>query len=153
MPNVAGSMVVPGPRRGAVVGCEPVVLGWLVVEVSKSSPYSVSSGQVRCASVAQDPAEHMRVLTQHHPNADRISMGRVQREGEPVQEIRAAVTVIIPPDVRHWHGSAADKLFAHLAMSELNDKGQGTAWFEHVLEEDYNAAPAPVTWGAGWITF
>jgi hypothetical protein len=30
-------------------------------------------------------------------------------------------------------------------MSELNDKGEGTAWFEHVSDEDYNAPPAPVT--------
>jgi hypothetical protein len=30
-------------------------------------------------------------------------------------------------------------------MSELNDKGEGTAWFEHVSDEDYNARPAPVT--------
>src|ERR1700688_4862390 len=29
--------------------------------------------------------------------------GRVQREGEQVQEIRGGDTVIIPPDVRHWH--------------------------------------------------
>jgi len=71
--------------------------------------------------------------------------GRVQREGEQVQEIRAGDTVIIPPDTRHWHGSAPGKLFAHLAMSELNDKGEGTSWFEHVSEEDYNATAAPVT--------
>jgi hypothetical protein len=30
-------------------------------------------------------------------------------------------------------------------MSELNDKGEGTAWFDHVSDEDYNAVPAPVT--------
>jgi len=70
---------------------------------------------------------------------------RVQREGERVQEIRAGDTVIIPPDVRHWHGAAPDKLFSHLAMSELNDKGEGTAWFEHVSDADYRAEPAPVS--------
>src|SRR5579862_8813779 len=36
--------------------------------------------------------------------------GRVQREGEQLQEIRPGDTVIIPPDVRHWHGAAPDKL-------------------------------------------
>ncbi len=71
--------------------------------------------------------------------------GRVQREGEPVQEIRAGDTVIIPPNVRHWHGAAPNKLFSHLAMSEQNDKGEGTSWFEHVADADYNAAPAPVS--------
>jgi quercetin dioxygenase-like cupin family protein len=71
--------------------------------------------------------------------------GRVQRDGELVQEIRPGDTVIIPPDVRHWHGAAPDKLFSHLAMSETNDKGEGTAWFEHVSDGDYQATPAPVT--------
>lgn len=70
--------------------------------------------------------------------------GRVQREGEQVQEIRAGDTVVIPPNTRHWHGAAPGKLFAHLAMSELNDRGEGTAWFEHVTDADYEAEPAPV---------
>jgi quercetin dioxygenase-like cupin family protein len=71
--------------------------------------------------------------------------GRVQFEGGPVQELRPGDTVQIPPDTRHWHGAAPDKLFAHLAMSELNDKGEGTRWFEKVSDTDYNKAPAPVT--------
>ena len=71
--------------------------------------------------------------------------GRVQREGEQVQEIRAGDTVIIPPNTRHWHGSAPGKLFSHLAMSELNDKGEGTSWFEHVSDADYGATPAPIS--------
>jgi quercetin dioxygenase-like cupin family protein len=71
--------------------------------------------------------------------------GRIQFEGQQVQEIRAGDTVIIPPSTRHWHGAAPDKLFSHLAMSEQTDKGEGTAWFEHVSDSDYNAAPAPVT--------
>lgn len=70
--------------------------------------------------------------------------GRVQREGEPVQELRPGDVVVIPPDVRHWHGAAPDRLFSHLAMSELNDRGEGTAWFEHVSDKDYTAKPAPI---------
>ena len=69
---------------------------------------------------------------------------RVQFEGQPVQELHPGDTVMIPPDTRHWHGAAPDKLFSHLAMSEQNDKGEGTAWFEHVADADYSKAPAPV---------
>jgi len=71
-------------------------------------------------------------------------VGRVQFEGQPVQELHPGDTVIIPPDTRHWHGAAPDRLFSHLAMSELNDKGEGTAWFEHVSDADYGKPPAPV---------
>jgi quercetin dioxygenase-like cupin family protein len=70
--------------------------------------------------------------------------GRVQREGEKVQELRPGDVVLIPPDVRHWHGAAPDRLFSHLAMSELNDRGEGTAWFEHVSDADYTATPATI---------
>ena len=45
--------------------------------------------------------------------------GRIQREGEQVQEIRAGDTVIIPPGVRHWHGAAPDTLFSHLAFPNM----------------------------------
>ena len=71
--------------------------------------------------------------------------GRVQFEGQQVQELRPGDTVMIPPNTRHWHGSAPDKLFAHLAMSETTDTGEGTAWFEKVSDGDYNKAPAPIT--------
>jgi quercetin dioxygenase-like cupin family protein len=71
-------------------------------------------------------------------------VGRVQREGEPVQELHPGDTVMIPPDVRHWHGAAPDRLFAHLAMSEITEAGAGTAWFEKVSDTDYTRVPAPI---------
>jgi len=69
-------------------------------------------------------------------------IGRVQREGEAVQALHPGDTVLIPPGVRHWHGAAPDRLFAHLTLSENGPKGEGTAWFEPVSEADYRAAPA-----------
>jgi len=53
-------------------------------------------------------------------------VGRYQLEGEPVQEIKPGDTVVIPPNARHWHGSAPDTMMVHLAMSETNDKGEAT---------------------------
>ena len=67
--------------------------------------------------------------------------GRVQQEGQPVQELQPGDTVIIPPDVRHWHGSAPGFLFAHLALSEVSDKGEGTVWLEAVADGDYTRKP------------
>ena len=69
-------------------------------------------------------------------------VGRYQLEGEPVQEIRPGDTVVIPPNRRHWHGSAPDTMMAHLAMSETDDKGQATTWLEPVSDEIYMTAPA-----------
>lgn len=68
--------------------------------------------------------------------------GRYQLEGEPVQEILPGDTVIIPPDVRHWHGAAPDRMMVHLALSESDDEGNATDWQEPVSDADYTAAPA-----------
>src|SRR5689334_1541766 len=46
-------------------------------------------------------------------------VGRVQFRGQPVQQLQPGDTVLIPPDTHHWHGAAPDRLFAHLAMSEV----------------------------------
>ena len=70
--------------------------------------------------------------------------GRVQRDGEAVQELHPGDTVVIPPDVRHWHGAAPDRLFAHLAMSEISDTGAGTEWLEKVSDADYLKPPARI---------
>ena len=68
-------------------------------------------------------------------------VGRLQLEGENVQELRPGDTGIIPCDTRHWHGAGPDHFFVHLAMTEIEDGGQGTVWFEHVSDEDYAAIP------------
>lgn len=71
-------------------------------------------------------------------------IGRVQLEGEQVQELHPGDTAVIPPNTRHWHGAAPDRLFIHLAMSEITDQGEGTQWFEKVSDEDYLKTTAPV---------
>jgi quercetin dioxygenase-like cupin family protein len=106
----------------------------------------VAPSRMRASVVTFTPGA--RTAWHSHPVGQTLfclsGAGRVQREGEQVQEIRAGDTVIIPPNTRHWHGSAPGKLFSHLAMSELNDKGEGTSWFEHVSDADYSAQPAPM---------
>ena len=69
-------------------------------------------------------------------------VGRYQLEGESVQEIMAGDTVVIPPNVRHWHGPAPGTMMCHLAMSETDDQGRATSWFEPVSDADYTKAPA-----------
>ena len=69
-------------------------------------------------------------------------VGRYQLEGQPVQEIRPGDTVVIPPNARHWHGSAPDTMMCHLAMSETDEKGQATTWLEPVSDADYSKMPA-----------
>lgn len=68
-------------------------------------------------------------------------VGRYQLEGHPVEEIRPGDTVVIPPNARHWHGAAPDKMMCHLALSESDDQGNATLWQEGVSDEDYTKSP------------
>lgn len=65
--------------------------------------------------------------------------GLVQKAGEPIQEIHPGDTVMIEPGARHWHGAAAGNTMVHLAMQEVDDKGVGVEWMEHVTDAEYNA--------------
>ena len=68
----------------------------------------------------------------------RICIGK----GSHPRAIYPGDTVMIPPNAMHWHGAAPDRLFAHLAMSELGEAGQGTQWGEPVSDTDYRRAVA-----------
>src|SRR5579863_10344988 len=64
-------------------------------------------------------------------------VGRICFKGEKPQVLNPGDTVVIPPDVLHWHGAAPDRLFAHLALSEAGEQGQGTSWGTHVTDAEY----------------
>lgn len=102
--------------------------------------------RMRATNVSFSPGA--RTAWHAHPVGQTLyvvsGVGRLQIEGENVQELRPGDTATIPPNTRHWHGAAANRFFVHLAMSEVDDQGGGTAWFEKVSDADYAAAPDPV---------
>lgn len=64
-------------------------------------------------------------------------VGRVQRDGGPVQEIRPGDVVWFPPGLTHWHGASPTVAMSHIAIQEhLNDKV--VDWMEKVSDEDYS---------------
>ncbi len=67
-----------------------------------------------------------------------VGTGRVQRWGDPVDEIRHGDVVWIPPGQKHWHGAAPDSSMAHIAISEALD-GKAVDWMEKVSEAQYSA--------------
>lgn len=62
--------------------------------------------------------------------------GRVQLQGEPIQEIRPGDVVWIGPDEKHWHGAAPGTAMTHIAIVEEVDGGMST-WLEKVTDEEY----------------
>lgn len=67
-------------------------------------------------------------------------VGRVQREGGPVQEIRAGDVVEFAPGEKHWHGAGPDSEMEHIAAQEELD-GSFATWLEPVSDEDYLTKP------------
>lgn len=68
-------------------------------------------------------------------------VGRVQRWGGPVEEIRPGDVVRIPPNTKHWHGAAPNSAMTHIAIQEAQD-GKTVDWLEQVSDEQYRAGAA-----------
>ncbi len=103
--------------------------------------------RMRATSVSFTPGA--RTAWHTHPVGQTLYVlygsGRVQKEGERPIVLSPGDTVMIPPDVRHWHGAAPDRLFIHLALSEVTETGEGTVWLEKVSDADYAATAVDPT--------
>ena len=65
-------------------------------------------------------------------------VGRCQRAGGPVEEIRPGDVVWFPPGEKHWHGAAPETAMTHIAVQEGLD-GKYVDWLEPVSDADYGA--------------
>ncbi len=63
-------------------------------------------------------------------------MGRVQREGGAIEEIRPGDVVWFPAGEKHWHGASPETAMSHIAIQENLGEGPVT-WLEKVSDEDY----------------
>ena len=99
--------------------------------------------RIRAARVSFEPGA--RTNWHMHPLGQTLhvlsGVGRVQKLGEPVREIKAGDTVWIAPGEKHWHGAAPSTGMIHLAMQEHLD-GSVATWLEPVSDADYTAKPA-----------
>ena len=64
--------------------------------------------------------------------------GRVQRWGDPADEIRQGDVVWIPPGQKHWHGAAPNSSMTHIAVTEQLD-GKAVEWMEKVSDAQYDS--------------
>jgi quercetin dioxygenase-like cupin family protein len=60
----------------------------------------------------------------------------VQRDGGPIEEIRAGEIVSFEPWERHCHGASPTTAMTHIAIAEMLD-GKAVEWMEHVTDEQY----------------
>ena len=65
-------------------------------------------------------------------------LGRAQREGGSVEEIRPGDVVWFGPGEKHWHGASPTVAMTHIAIQEALG-GTVVEWMEHVSDADYGA--------------
>jgi quercetin dioxygenase-like cupin family protein len=98
--------------------------------------------RVRAARVSFAPGA--RTAWHTHPLGQTLhvlsGIGRVQRQGGPIREIRAGDNVWIAPNEVHWHGASPEFGMVHIAIQEALE-GVHVAWLDHVTDEQYNEIP------------
>lgn len=81
-----------------------------------------------------------RVSSGSHPLGQTLivtsGVGRAQRWGGPIEEIRPGDVVWFSPGEKHWHGAAPTTAMTHIAIQEKLD-GKPVDWLEHVTPEQY----------------
>lgn len=95
------------------------------------------------ASVTFEPGA--RTAWHTHPLGQTLivtaGLGRVQREGGPIEEIRPGDVVWFPAGEKHWHGASPATAMTHIAIQEKLD-GKVVDWMEHVTDEQYQGDAA-----------
>ncbi|MBY5702077.1 cupin domain-containing protein [Rhizobium leguminosarum] len=123
-------------------GSQPSAKGpadWFTGSVRVDPLFAVTSpARAAGASVTFEPGA--RTAWHTHPLGQTLIVtsgcGRVQREGGPVEEIRAGDVVLFAPGERHWHGASPTTGMTHIAIQEQLD-GKVVDWMEHVTDTQY----------------
>ena len=63
--------------------------------------------------------------------------GWYQEEGKEAVSLKQGMVIVIPPNVKHWHGAKKDSWFSHIAF-EVSGENISNEWCEPVTEEEYN---------------
>ena len=63
--------------------------------------------------------------------------GWYQEKGKAPQELKEGTVVVIPPNVKHWHGAKKDSWFSHIAL-EIPGEGTSNEWCEAVEDAIYD---------------
>lgn len=63
-------------------------------------------------------------------------LGYYQEAGKPAQKLKPGDVVVIPANVKHWHGAQPEAWFSHIAV-EVPGEDASTEWLEPVSDEEY----------------
>lgn len=101
---------------------------------------SFAPERVQGANVTFEPGA--RTAWHTHPLGQTLvivsGLGRVQRDGGPIEEVRPGDVVWFAPGEKHWHGASPSTAMTHTALQEVQD-GKVVDWMEKVTDEQYGS--------------
>ena len=126
-------------------GSQPSAKGpadWFTGTVRIDAPFQAGApARIGGATVTFEPGA--RTAWHTHPLGQTLfvtfGLGRAQREGGPIEEIRPGDVISFEPGEKHWHGASPATAMQHVAIAESLD-GKVVDWMEHVSDEEYSAA-------------
>ncbi|TCU29668.1 (R)-mandelonitrile lyase [Rhizobium laguerreae] len=123
-------------------GSQPSAKGpadWFTGSV-RVDPLFAATNPARAAGASVTFEPGARTAWHTHPLGQTLIVtsgcARVQREGGPVEKIRAGDVVSFAPAERHWHGASPTTAMTHIAIQEQLD-GKVVDWMEHVTDTQY----------------
>ena len=151
--NTDSNVKVPSPFNGLAISqssdrtAVPVPVDWFTGEVKLEMLFTPDGPDRASAGLVSFPPG-ARTHWHSHPLGQTLvvtaGLGRVQREGGPVQTIRVGDVVRIPPHVKHWHGAAPDSSMSHIAIQEALEN-KTADWMEPVNAVQYEGLAPSVT--------
>jgi quercetin dioxygenase-like cupin family protein len=111
---------------------------YFIGAVRLDAPFKAEApARVGGATVTFEPGA--RTAWHTHPLGQTLivisGLGRCQREGGLVEEIRPGDIVWVPPGEKHWHGAGTETAMSHIAIAEALD-GVTVTWLEKVADPD-----------------
>src|SRR5439155_17125162 len=99
---------------------------WFTGEVF-IDPVAVPAGSSRLSASSVHFTPGARTAWHTHPNGQTIfvteGVGFAQRRGGVIEVIRPGDRVFFEPGEEHWHGAAPTRFMTHLAMLDVDNKG------------------------------
>ncbi|MBB5714849.1 (R)-mandelonitrile lyase [Sphingomonas aerophila] len=126
-------------KRAGSQASQPGPADWFTGTVRIDPLFSAPApARVAGAAVTFEPGA--RTAWHTHPLGQTLivtaGVGRIQREGCPIEEIRPGDTVWFAPNEKHWHGASPSVAMTHIAIQEQLD-GKAVEWLEKVSDAQY----------------
>ena len=127
--------------RAGQTSSRPGPADWFTARVRIDALFNAAdANRVQGAHATFEPGAHTAWHT--HPLGQTpivaSGLGRMQREGGSIEEIRLGNVSWFDPGEKYWQGASPEAAMPHIALQEVKD-GKVVDWLEHVTDAQYGA--------------